>query len=82
MYPHQLSFGQAQRVAVARAIVNRPTLLLADEPTSNLDDDHAMQTLDLLETQARACRATLLIATHDQRIKSRFRRQYMLGASE
>jgi putative ABC transport system ATP-binding protein len=80
-YPHQLSFGQAQRVAVARAIVNRPTLLLADEPTSNLDDAHCMQTLDLLEGQAAACRATLLIATHDQRIKARFRRQYTLRAS-
>lgn len=78
-YPHELSFGQAQRVAVARAVVNRPTLLLADEPTSNLDDAHAMQTLDLLESQANACRATLLIATHDQRIKSRFRKQYLLG---
>lgn len=80
MYPHQLSFGQAQRVAVARAIVNRPTLLLADEPTSNLDDAHAMQTLDLLQAQANACRATLLIATHDQRIKSRFKKQYVLGS--
>jgi putative ABC transport system ATP-binding protein len=79
-YPHELSFGQAQRVAVARAVVNRPTLLLADEPTSNLDDAHAMQTLDLLESQANACRATLLIATHDQRIKSRFRKQYALGS--
>jgi putative ABC transport system ATP-binding protein len=81
-YPHELSFGQAQRVAVARAVLNRPTLLLADEPTSNLDDEHCMQTLDLLESQAAACRATLLIATHDQRIKSRFRRQYMLGMPE
>jgi putative ABC transport system ATP-binding protein len=80
-YPHELSFGQAQRVAVARAVVNRPTLLLADEPTSNLDDAHALQTLDLLESQANACRATLLIATHDQRIKSRFRKQYMLGGT-
>lgn len=79
-YPHQLSFGQAQRVAVARAVVNRPTLLLADEPTSNLDDAHCMQTLDLLESQAAACRATLLIATHDQRIKARFRQQYTLRA--
>lgn len=77
-YPHELSFGQAQRVAVARAVVNRPTLLLADEPTSNLDDERCMQTLDLLEAQAAACRATLLIATHDQRIKSRFHRQHML----
>ena len=77
-YPHQLSFGQAQRVAVARAVVNRPTLLLADEPTSNLDDARCMQTLDLLESQAAACRATLLIATHDQRIKARFGKQYTL----
>ena len=77
-YPHELSFGQAQRVAVARAVVNRPTLLLADEPTSNLDDAHCMQTLDLIEAQARACKATLLIATHDQRIKPRFRNQFVL----
>lgn len=81
-YPHELSFGQAQRVVVARAVVNRPTLLLADEPTSNLDDAHCMQTLDLLESQAAACRATLLIATHDQRIKARFRNQYTLGAQQ
>jgi putative ABC transport system ATP-binding protein len=80
-YPHTLSFGEAQRVAVARAVVNRPTLLLADEPTSNLDDAHCMQTLDLLESQAAACRATLLIATHDSRIKSRFRQQYVLRAA-
>ena len=79
-YPRELSFGQAQRVAVARAVVNRPTLLLADEPTSNLDDAHCMQTLELLEAQARACNATLVIATHDQRIKARFRNQYRLAA--
>ena len=78
-YPHELSFGQAQRVAVARAIVNRPTVLLADEPTSNLDDENCMQTLDLLEAQARACKATLMIATHDQRIKARFKNQYRLS---
>src|SRR5688572_285695 len=70
-YPHELSHGQAQRVAVARAVVNRPALVLADEPTSNLDDVRCMQALDLLESQARACGATLLIATHDQRITSR-----------
>ena len=76
--PHELSFGQAQRVAVARAVINRPTLLLADEPTSNLDDANCMQTLELLESQAQACKATLLIATHDQRIRARFRNQYRL----
>jgi putative ABC transport system ATP-binding protein len=64
---------------VARAVVNRPQLLLADEPTSNLDDQRCWQALDLLETQARACGATLVIATHDQRIKSRIAHHYALG---
>jgi len=70
-HPHELSHGQAQRVAVARAVVNKPKLLLADEPTSNLDDARCLQALDLLQTQAKACCATLVIATHDQRIKAR-----------
>jgi len=69
--PHELSHGQAQGVAVARAVVNKPKLLLADEPTSNLDDARCLQVLDLLQAQAKACGATLVIATHDQRIKSR-----------
>ena len=68
-YPHELSFGQAQRVAVARAVVNRPKLLLADEPTSNLDDERCAQAFGLLESQARACDATLVVATHDHRLK-------------
>jgi len=78
-YPHELSFGQAQRVAVARAVVNRPKLLLADEPTSNLDDERCMQALGLLQDQARACNATLVIATHDQRIKARMPNQYTIA---
>ncbi len=78
--PHELSFGQAQRVAVARAVVNGPRLLLADEPTSNLDDARCVQVLELLQSQARACNATLVIATHDQRIKSRVANQFELGA--
>jgi putative ABC transport system ATP-binding protein len=78
-YPHELSFGQAQRVALARAVVNRPRLLLADEPTSNLDDGRCLQALELLQGQARACNATLIIATHDQRVKSRMPHQFTLG---
>lgn len=78
--PHELSFGQAQRVAVARAVVNRPQLLLADEPTSNLDDARCMQVLELLQSQARACNATLVIATHDQRIRARVANQFELEA--
>ena len=77
-YPHELSFGQAQRVAVARAVVNRPKLLLADEPTSNLDDARCAQAFELLESQARACGATLVIATHDQRVKARMSNRYEL----
>jgi putative ABC transport system ATP-binding protein len=67
-----LSVGEAQRVAVARAVVNRPRVIFADEPTSNLDDAHCERTLDLLESQAASCGATLVIATHDQRAKTRF----------
>jgi len=77
-YPHELSFGQAQRVAVARAVVNRPKLLLADEPTSNLDDARCAQAYGLLESQARAYGATLVVATHDQRIKARMSNHYEL----
>jgi len=58
--------------------VNRPQLLLADEPTSNLDDARCEQVYGLLESQARACGATLVVATHDQRIKSRMFNRYEL----
>ena len=70
--PAQLSHGEAQRAAIARATVNRPRVLIADEPTSNLDDANCERALDLLQTQARECGATLVIATHDQRARSRF----------
>jgi len=79
--PHALSFGQTQRAAVARAVVNKPRLILADEPTSNLDDANAAAALDVLLTQAQACQATLVIATHDRRIKERFEHQIALEAS-
>ena len=78
--PHQLSHGQAQRVAVARAVMNRPKLLIADEPTSNLDDAHCAAALDLLETQAAECGATLIVATHDARAKPRFEHRLELSA--
>jgi putative ABC transport system ATP-binding protein len=68
-------------VAVARAVVNKPKLLLADEPTSNLDDIRCLQVLDLLQAQAKVCGATLVIATHDQRIKARVANHYELKAA-
>ena len=76
--PAELSHGQAQRVAVARAVMNRPRLILADEPTSNLDDAHCAQAAGLLESQAAACGATLVVATHDQRVRARFERRIEL----
>ena len=78
--PHQLSHGQAQRVAVAREVMNRPKLLVADEPTSNLDDTHCAAALDLLEAQAAECGATLIVATHDARARPRFEHRLELAA--
>jgi len=70
--PRELSQGEQQRVAIARAIVNQPKVILADEPTSALDDANALEVIQLLETQANAQKATLLIVTHDQRLKDHF----------
>jgi putative ABC transport system ATP-binding protein len=75
-----LSVGEAQRVAIARAVVNRPGLILADEPTSALDDASCERALELLAGQAAACGATLVIATHDQRIRDRFPRRLELAS--
>ncbi|MEM8487578.1 MAG: ATP-binding cassette domain-containing protein [Bacteroidota bacterium] len=71
-YPRELSQGQKQRVCIARAVINQPELILADEPTSSLDDQRCTQVLELLIAQAEKHNATLLIATHDQRIKPHF----------
>ena len=76
--PADLSVGEAQRVAIARAVVNRPRLLLADEPTSALDDASCERALGLLLEEAAACGATLVVATHDQRIRGRFTRRLEL----
>ena len=68
----ELSVGEAQRVAIARAVVNAPRLILADEPTSALDDANCERAIGLLSEQAAACGATLVVATHDNRIRERF----------
>ena len=77
--PAELSQGERQRVAIARAVVNRPKLLLADEPTANLDDASATLAIDLLNEQAARHGATLIVATHDARVKSKFRERLELG---
>ncbi len=71
-FPHELSQGQAQRVAVARAVINGPALLLADEPTAALDDIQAKGAIALLTQHAAATGATLVVASHDARIRSEF----------
>jgi putative ABC transport system ATP-binding protein len=76
--PSELSQGEQQRVAIARAVVNRPKLLLADEPTANLDDAAATRVVDLLSEQAARHGATLVVATHDARVKGKFRERLEL----
>jgi len=67
--PRQLSGGQAQRVALARAVLLQPKVILADEPTASLDDDAARDALALLQAAAQQAGATLVIATHDARVR-------------
>lgn len=78
--PTMLSVGEAQRVAIARAVIKRPTLLLADEPTSSLDDGNALNAAQLLLDAANEHRSTLIVATHDSRIKHLFAHTLNLGA--
>ncbi|MEP7068425.1 MAG: ATP-binding cassette domain-containing protein [Usitatibacter sp.] len=73
-----VAVGEAQRVAIARAVVNRPRVILADEPTSALDDASCARALALLRGAATACGATLVIATHDQRIRGEVARRLEL----
>ena len=71
-YPRQLSTGQQQRVAVARALVNHPRLVLADEPTGNLDRRNAQEALALIREVCREQGAALLLVSHDEDVLGRF----------
>ena len=68
-FPHQLSGGEQQRVAIARAIVKRPALVVADEPTGNLDEETAAEVLETLAEVNRDGGSTLIIATHDTKAR-------------
>jgi ABC-type lipoprotein export system ATPase subunit len=71
-YPRQLSTGQQQRVAVARALANRPKLVLADEPTGNLDHSNAREVLSLIIETSRENGAALLLVSHDKEVLAQF----------
>jgi putative ABC transport system ATP-binding protein len=77
-YPRQLSGGQEQRVAIARAIVTDPKILVADEPTGDLDAKSAHEILDLMETLNRDFKKTIVMVTHDPRAAERAHRQQHL----
>ena len=64
-YPSQLSGGEQQRIAIARALANDPPLILADEPTGNLDSNNGRHILDLLMSVRKSRNATLVMVTHD-----------------
>ena len=74
-FPRQLSTGQQQRVAVARALANRPKLVLADEPTGNLDRRHAREALALIREVCRENGAALLLVSHDEEVLGQFERR-------
>lgn len=79
-HPTRLSQGERQRVAVCRALITNPKLVLADEPTANLDQDNATLVLDALESHVEQHGATLIVVTHDPAVVSRFDRQMDVAA--
>ena len=76
--PAQLSGGERQRAAVARALVTKPALVLADEPTGNLDSKTAQEIQDLMFELVEAEKLSLLVATHDSTFADQFERHYRL----
>lgn len=72
--PSEMSGGEQQRVAVARALASKPKFILADEPTANLDTKAAMNLLDIMERMNRETQTTFIFSTHDQRVIDRARR--------
>jgi putative ABC transport system ATP-binding protein len=77
-YPDQISGGQKQRVAIARALVTKPKLVLADEPTANLDSKTAFMVIDIMYKMKEESGATFIFSTHDQKIVGEVETVYLL----
>ncbi|KZW99156.1 ABC transporter ATP-binding protein [Pseudoalteromonas luteoviolacea] len=76
--PNQLSGGEQQRVGIARAIINRPKVILADEPTGNLDSERSQEVVDLLQMLCSESNINLVMVTHSQRLAKQFQTQLRL----
>ena len=76
--PDTLSQGEQQRASIALAVIKKPNLILADEPTSSLDDDNCEKTISLLKEQAALTKSQLIIITHDNRLKRQFNKSITL----
>jgi lipoprotein-releasing system ATP-binding protein len=81
-FPSQLSGGERQRVAVARALINDPDIILADEPTGNLDPGNSAVVTELLYSCAEKWGKTLMVVTHDERMAGRARERYILEGGD
>ncbi len=76
--PSQLSGGEQQRVSIARALVNRPPVILADEPTAPLDSERALSVMRILNRMARQAQTAIIVVTHDEKIIPTFKRIYQI----
>ena len=76
--PAQLSGGEQQRVSIARALVNRPPVILADEPTAPLDSERALAVIRILNQMARQYETAIIVVTHDEKIIPTFKRIYLI----
>ena len=77
-YPYELSGGEQQRINIIRAISLKPSLLLCDEPTGNLDSHNSQKVVELLKQMAREFQATLVMVTHDEKVASDFSHRFLL----
>jgi lipoprotein-releasing system ATP-binding protein len=81
-FPHQLSGGERQRVAIGRALINQPRLILADEPTGNLDHNNAKVVFDLFVDLAKENRTTIVLVTHDIKLARKMKKIYYLSSGK